>query len=29
MSFCAIWCSVAMFWQQVEVSTAPVALSRW
>ena len=29
MSFCATACSVATFWQHVEVSTAPVAFSRW
>ena len=29
MSFSIIACSVAVFWQQVEVSTAPSAFSRW
>jgi hypothetical protein len=30
MSFCIIRCSAAVFWQHVEVSTAPVVgTSRW
>ena len=29
MSFSIIGCSVAVLAQQVEVSTVPVALSRW
>jgi hypothetical protein len=29
MSLPAMACSVATFWQQVDVSTAPAAFSRW
>ncbi len=29
MSFSATSCSVATFWQQVEVSTLPTAFRRW